>query len=332
MDLVKSYYDRLKFWSTRRSRTATFDIEIDPRVECQLTAKTKKFGQQFSIVEEYRAGYPRFCAFVAANPDFLICRRFVRLRSRLLSLKQDKLSQLEQQLDDLDQNETSPLFLGMSRCDRNTARTSLLAQISLLLDDYGITHDHLTLLVNLFDTSHLDCFLEKTHRILGYNRALSRDVSSLRNWMKNGSLSRDERKYLDHEQDLINLASSSDAARKNLEDWVEDLVVDNWKGFRSIPGHEASTDPSIYLYSGSLIKGIADALMLLLIALLLLTPIVVCLLVTSMWARISVIIAATLIYLFILSRLTKAKMIELILAGATFATILNVFVVGANNG
>jgi len=88
-------------------------------------------------VEEYRAGYPRFSAFVAANPDFLVCRRFLRLRSRLLYLKQDKLSQLEQQLDNLDQNETSPLFLGMSRRDGNTARVSLLSQISVALGDYG---------------------------------------------------------------------------------------------------------------------------------------------------------------------------------------------------
>lgn len=79
-----------------------------------------------------------------------------------------------------------------------------------------------------------DRFLEQTHRVLAYGRALPRDVSSLRNWMKNGSLSRDERKYLDSEQDLINLTSPSDAARKNLEDWVEDLLVDHWKGFRSV--------------------------------------------------------------------------------------------------
>ncbi|KAI0436947.1 hypothetical protein F4803DRAFT_566438 [Xylaria telfairii] len=302
MDFIKSYYDiTMNFLLARRAMPGTSDLEMNPIVECLPAAKT---------IEEYRAGYPRFCAFAAANPNFLICRRFLRLRSRILYLKQDKLVQLEQQLDNLDQNETSPLFLGMSRCDRNTARTSALSQISVLLDDY-------------------DCFLEKTHRVLGYNQ---RDVSSLRNWMENGSLSKVERKYLDQERDLINLASSNDAGRKNLEDWVEDFVVDNWKGFRSIPGHEASTDPNIYLYSGTLIKGIADTLMLLLIAILLLTPVVACILITSMWARISVIIGATLIYLSILSRLTKAKMIELILAGATFATILNVFVVGVNNG
>ncbi|PMD64853.1 uncharacterized protein K444DRAFT_640603 [Hyaloscypha bicolor E] len=263
---------------------------MNPReTECRPPTKT---------IEDYRADYPRFCAYVAANPDFLVCRRFLRLRSWLLCLKQDKLSQLEEQLDNLDQNEASPLFLGMSRCDRNTARTSLLSQASVLLDDY-------------------DSFLEKTHRILGYVHALPRDVTSLRNWMMNGSLNKDERRYLDQQQDLISLGSSSDAAKKNLENWVEDLLVDNWEGFRSIPGHEASNDPSVYLYSGSLIRRITDVLMLSPIALLLLCPIIICVLITSTWARIAVITLATLIYLSILSRLTKAKMIELVLAGST---------------
>ncbi|PMD31747.1 hypothetical protein L207DRAFT_572531 [Hyaloscypha variabilis F] len=301
---MKLFFDTMRLWWDRRGRPEACDIEMNSReVECRPPAKT---------IEEFRAGYPRFCAYVAANPDFLICRRFLRLRSRLLCLKQDKLSQLEEQLDNLDHNETSPLFLGMSRCDRNTARTSLLSQVSVLLDDY-------------------DSFLEKTHQILNYSRALPRDVSSLRNWMMNGSLSRDERRYLDQQQDLVNLGSSSDAARKNVENWVEDLLVDNWEGFRSTPGHEASTDPSVYLYSGSLIRRITDVLMLSLIALLLLFPVIICVLITSTWARIAVITLATLIYLSILSRLTKAKMIELVLAGATFATILNVFVTGMNN-
>lgn len=38
----------------------------------------------------------------------ILCRRFLRLLARLLSLKQDKISLLEKQLDDLDQKETCP--------------------------------------------------------------------------------------------------------------------------------------------------------------------------------------------------------------------------------
>ncbi len=44
---------------------------------------------------------------------------------------------LEQQLDEVDSQEPFSLFLGLSRSDRNTARTSLLSQIDTSLADYG---------------------------------------------------------------------------------------------------------------------------------------------------------------------------------------------------
>jgi hypothetical protein len=89
------------------------------------------------LVEDYNAGYPRFTALLSAHDPFFLCRRFSKLRARLLLLKQDKLSMLEQKLDQLDQQETSPLFLGKSRCDGNTDRISLLSEVELCLADYG---------------------------------------------------------------------------------------------------------------------------------------------------------------------------------------------------
>jgi hypothetical protein len=45
---------------------------------------------------------------------------------------------LEQRLDEVDQQETSLLFLGKCRSDRNRDRISLLAEIDTCLADYGI--------------------------------------------------------------------------------------------------------------------------------------------------------------------------------------------------
>ncbi|KAI1141534.1 hypothetical protein F5Y05DRAFT_410091 [Hypoxylon sp. FL0543] len=250
-------------------------------------------------IEEYRGGYPRFCALIAANADFFICRRFLRLRSRLLLLKQDRIAQLEQSLDDLDQNETAPLSLGESRSDRNTARTSLLTELSSDLADY-------------------DLFVERTCKILSLRHALPRDVSSLEKWLRaKGCISRSERKFLENKLELASLASSNDSALKQLEDWVEDILIDHYKGFRALPQHDLSTDPDMYIYSGPLVKSTARALMLVLITALLLTPVVVCILVNSVWAQICVIIVSTVAYLSVLSKLTNSRMMELILAGAT---------------
>lgn len=88
-------------------------------------------------VEDYNPGYPRFTALLSAYAPFLICRRFNRLRARLLLLKQDKLSILEERLDQIDAQEASPLFLGKSRYDANMDRLSLLTEIEARLADYG---------------------------------------------------------------------------------------------------------------------------------------------------------------------------------------------------
>jgi hypothetical protein len=89
------------------------------------------------LIEDFGTGYPRFSALLSVHPPFFVCRRFDRLRARLLLLKQDKLSLLKQQLDQVDQREPCPLFLGKSRGDRNAERASLLSAIEACLTDYG---------------------------------------------------------------------------------------------------------------------------------------------------------------------------------------------------
>jgi hypothetical protein len=86
---------------------------------------------------------------------------------------------------------------------------------------------------------------------------------------------------------------------------------------RKRPEFGVSTNSDVYIYSGSLIKTIARAIMLFLITFLLLTPVVICILVDNIPARIFIIITSTALYLMALSRLARTKMIELTLAGAT---------------
>jgi len=88
-------------------------------------------------VEDYRPGYPRYTALLAAYDPYTICRRFSKLRARLLLLKQDRLSLLEERLEKVDREERSPLFLGKSRCDGNLERISLLSEIESQLAEYG---------------------------------------------------------------------------------------------------------------------------------------------------------------------------------------------------
>lgn len=98
--------------------------------------------QKIRSYEDYRPGYPRFTALISAHGPYFLCRRFDKLRARILLLKQNKLSMLEERLEQVDSEEPSPLFLGKSRCDRNAERLSLLSQIEACLADYGNADVH----------------------------------------------------------------------------------------------------------------------------------------------------------------------------------------------
>ena len=88
-------------------------------------------------VEDYSSGYPRLSALVGTHSSFFVCRRFSTLRARLLLQKQDRIAELEHQLQHIDEEELQPLFLGSLRRDRNQSRERVLADIDVALQDYG---------------------------------------------------------------------------------------------------------------------------------------------------------------------------------------------------
>ena len=89
------------------------------------------------MVEDFRQGYPRFCALIDAHPALNIFRRFSKLRVRIILRKQDTLSVLEQQLENLDRQESTALYLASNRLDGNTERQTVLNDIEKAVQDYG---------------------------------------------------------------------------------------------------------------------------------------------------------------------------------------------------
>jgi hypothetical protein len=195
---------------------------------------------------------------------------------------------------------------------------------------------------NTDSLSHLklttaDHFLDRSHNILSLEHAQKRDIGSLKNWVSgNGCLDEDETAYLEHGRELATLAPVRDSTIVHLETWVEDKLIRFCGGFRKVCTrtqtrqvevntelaeqsrfHDISNDPHVYIYSGPWVKRIARAFLLLLITLLLLTPIIICNIVSNTLSRIIVVMVSTICYLVILSWLTRTRTIELILAGAT---------------
>ncbi|KAH6641970.1 hypothetical protein C7974DRAFT_384599 [Boeremia exigua] len=264
-------------------------------------------------VEDFRAGYPQFSALISAYGPFFLCRRFDRIRARILLLKQERLSVLEAKLDNIDKHEQCPLFLGSSRSDKNDERLAVLLELEEKLLDY-------------------DTFLKNTRSLFDSSAAESKDITSLQNWLSaTGCIPRDETMYLSHTKDLASLASPADNPVLRLESWVERTMVWLWHGFRNNHQHNLSDNPNVYLYSGTRIRRIARTILLLLITCLLLSPVVICSVTHNSLVRLAVVMVSTLLYLSVLAATTKARTIELVVAGATYATVLVVFVSGADS-
>ena len=94
-------------------------------------------GLIFHVVEDFPCGYPRFSRLFVAHPSFAMSRKFLAIRARLLFVKQDHLSMLEERLNEIDHSEPRKMFLGNLRRDKNESRKSILDSMDKALRDYG---------------------------------------------------------------------------------------------------------------------------------------------------------------------------------------------------
>ena len=92
-------------------------------------------------VERFPLGYPQFSALIGAHPTFSVFRRFSVIRARLLLLKQQRMTALEKQLEQLDFQEPRALHLGSIQADTNAARIQILKDLDEALADYGELHE-----------------------------------------------------------------------------------------------------------------------------------------------------------------------------------------------
>lgn len=89
------------------------------------------------VVKSSPLGYPQFSTLMGVHPDFSVFRRFSVTRARLLLQKQQRVSELEMQLEELDSQEPRPLYLGSFQADANASRLQVLKDLDKALADYG---------------------------------------------------------------------------------------------------------------------------------------------------------------------------------------------------
>ncbi|KAF2495500.1 hypothetical protein BU16DRAFT_561784 [Lophium mytilinum] len=296
---------------------------------CTRLLRAFRRGNETSVkppitqVEDFPSGYPRFAALISSHPYFQICRRFSALRARMLLHKQDKLSQLEEQLEQIDREEPKVLFLGSYRRDSNPARKQVLENIDAALADY-------------------DELIHRNERVLGLERPNRRDIANLENWIDStGCLARQETAYLGKGEDLATLASPADRALNAFEGPIEGFLIWIATKFNKVwlplesenasPRLQVSRDPNVHIFSSALVARLGRFLVASLLVLLLLIPVIIVNAIDSVALRLLVIAISSTIFIIVLSMLTKARTGEIFVAGATFTTVLVVFVAGTGS-
>ena len=87
-------------------------------------------------------------------------------------LKQDRLSHLEKQLEDVDMNETRDLLLGSCGLDGNAQRGNILSEIDTALAEYGVAVQRAQSRLVLMRFA--DALVERNHQMLCFEAAKSR--------------------------------------------------------------------------------------------------------------------------------------------------------------
>jgi len=144
---------------------------------------------------------------------------------------------LEEDLEKIDRDEPSELFLGARRRDRNQERKKVLQALEGKIAEYGIELAY-PLPRDAADTME-DDQLGRYRNIMCYESPRERDIQNLRNWcIGNGAIARKETAYLAKGPDLMNAAGTTDAGVTFLQPFVEDALLAVYRLFRRVWGPE----------------------------------------------------------------------------------------------
>ncbi|PVH92912.1 hypothetical protein DM02DRAFT_677192 [Periconia macrospinosa] len=191
-----------------------------------------------------------------------------------------------------------------------------------------------------------NAMVERNNKMLTCVPASSRNILSLQNWVNgNACLAREETAYLTYLNDLVSVTSSGDDMADIFKAWIEDKLVGLCRIFSKVricnsylkvwakndkDPQDISRDSNVYVFSGSFAAKAARALIASILILFLLAPAIICNSINGLTHRTIVVVTATILVVAALSSLTKARTVEIFIAGTTYATVLVVFISGTN--
>ncbi|EON69660.1 hypothetical protein W97_08941 [Coniosporium apollinis CBS 100218] len=266
-------------------------------------------------LEECPRGYPSVAAFLDSNENFMVYRRFGFLQSRLLLEKQDKLRELEEDLDTLDKEEYNkhrsiPTTRFNTKID-SEARESLLQRIEAAFCTYA----------NI---------LTAAHQLVSLNKPSSAEYTSVERYLDNNNpLQQEEASFVYHKEDLITLRPGRehawlDAAVEKLLRWTHCNIIEvNYPIHQT--GVRTSKDPHNVYYTPDRIERFVVGIITSMILVLLIVPIYFLYHIVNGPARttnranalcMGILLVFTLAFSAVMSFFTRARRHEILAASA----------------
>ncbi|KAF8857177.1 hypothetical protein BDZ45DRAFT_744736 [Acephala macrosclerotiorum] len=274
-------------------------------------------------------GYPRLALLLDSDESFMFYRRFGYLQTRLLLYKQDELRELEENLEDLDKNETDWTLL----CSR--------------VRDEESSGKRQTLMVNI-DQKYKEyvALLVASREIASFDPPIPRDYFTLKKYFDIAKPLCLEESYIYHQGDILSLKPSRDYTM--LDSFIQ-IMFDGFpkalkKASRSLlriviqvarnTRGNRKADPSngFMIYSTQRYDVIVTSIVLILITFLLIIPVYIIWRLTrntqatnSISPIIGVMLSFTVVFSLVLLKFTKAKRHEILAAAAAYCAVLVTF-------
>lgn len=161
----------------------------------------------------------------SSHRSFYVFRRFSSVRARLLLYKQDIITQLESELEQVDRDESQPLFHGSRRRDINAGRRAILIQLDAAVSEFGL-HFRVSTVFFSTDSMSLDALVARTRETLSLRSPGQREIRSLRDWIgASGCISREESRYLWRDNLMAIGLTEPDSFLDSLGGFMEDVLM-----------------------------------------------------------------------------------------------------------
>ncbi len=267
-------------------------------------------------------GYHSFANFVASDHDFFLLRRFGSLNARVLLGLQDQLSQIEEQLNALEDHLRSKdgpnVHNGSFRQETQDERAQLVKLAQQVLHEYSQSSSiSLNLFLRSLRPRYTDELVLQNSQLQARPPVLRRHVTSLQNWLYNNRqpILEAETNYINYAFDLFSLVPSPRTPlRSFLERFRSFRLLRLWREKKD--EEFFAQDEHIHYISDKRIDLVISTIILLLGLAMLITPLWILAFVGDLVTRLAIICAFIVLFVVLLSITTVAKPFESLAAAA----------------